>query len=543
MIKKITLVLSITIVLLSMSTQAQWSNNPNVNNAICTAIGNQQIPEIISDGNGGAIITWQDYRNGTTDIYAQRISSSGVILWATDGVSICSAPNGQYGPTIVSDGFGGAIITWGDRRNNPAYNAPLQLYSQRINSSGVVQWTLDGVAICTVGNISYTNIITDSLGGAIITWADNRNGIDYNIYAQRINSLGIAQWSTNGLAVSTSTNNEYPFSIINDGSGGAIITWSDYYDFYTQKINSTGTIQWNPNPILISTGTLSTFIKIIPDGFGGAIIGKYKNNYPNAGDLSIQRINNGGNILWNSSGIHTNVTLVSDMNMIPDKLGGVIFAWNNSNINNSIYIQRVNNLGIEQWQANGVNICNSHDPYYNHNLISDGAGGAIIVWPDNRNADMDLYAQKIDSLGTVIWINNGVAISTAITNQEISKTISDGAGGLITTWIDKRVDNTVYDVYAQKIYSNGTTVDINEIVSDHNSIRIFPNPNNGIFTVESKKEGKYSIINDIGQTIQVFKLDGLNYYTQNIEHLSNGVYFIVGVNDHQITNQKIVVIN
>ena len=43
--------------------------------AISTASGNQQSPQLASDGGSGAIIAWQDYRSGSEwDIYAQRVN-------------------------------------------------------------------------------------------------------------------------------------------------------------------------------------------------------------------------------------------------------------------------------------------------------------------------------------------------------------------------------------------------------------------------------------------------------------------------------------
>ena len=56
---------------------AQWSTNSAINNAICIAGGDQTLPTSISDGNGGVILTWQDRRNGKTDIYAQKINLNG----------------------------------------------------------------------------------------------------------------------------------------------------------------------------------------------------------------------------------------------------------------------------------------------------------------------------------------------------------------------------------------------------------------------------------------------------------------------------------
>ncbi len=97
---------------------AQWQYDGA---AVCTATGNQYSPTIASDGSGGAIITWCDYRNGNDDIYTQRVNSAGEPQWTANGVAICTASRGQYYPTIATDGTGGAIITWYDFRNGGNY--------------------------------------------------------------------------------------------------------------------------------------------------------------------------------------------------------------------------------------------------------------------------------------------------------------------------------------------------------------------------------------------------------------------------------------
>ena len=45
---------------------------------ICTAANEQWHSELVSDGAGGAIITWEyDWRSGSTDIYAQNVQEDG----------------------------------------------------------------------------------------------------------------------------------------------------------------------------------------------------------------------------------------------------------------------------------------------------------------------------------------------------------------------------------------------------------------------------------------------------------------------------------
>jgi hypothetical protein len=110
-------------------TYAQWSTDPAINNAISAATSDQDSPTIVNDGSGGEIISWRDDRSGiNSDIYAQRINASGAVQWTTNGVAICTATGDQAYPSILSDGTGGAIITWDDHRSGTNYD----IYAQRI---------------------------------------------------------------------------------------------------------------------------------------------------------------------------------------------------------------------------------------------------------------------------------------------------------------------------------------------------------------------------------------------------------------------------
>jgi len=170
---------------------AVWSTDPTVNTAISTAAGDQNSPTIVTDNNGGAIITWYDYRSGNYDIYAQRINASGVVQWTADGVPISTAANSQERPAIVSDGSGGAIVTWYDYRSG-TYS---DIYAQRIDANGNVLWTTNGMAISTAANNQYyPQIVSDGSGGAIITWEDYRSG-NWDIYGQRIDANGNVLWT------------------------------------------------------------------------------------------------------------------------------------------------------------------------------------------------------------------------------------------------------------------------------------------------------------------------------------------------------------
>ncbi len=390
---------------------AQWSTSPTVNNAISVSAFDQTYPSIIGDGLGGAIIVWQDARSGTSyDIYAQKINATGVIQWTVDGVSISTANGNQMIATIASDGLGGAIITWFDGRDGHDY-----IYAQKINSSGVVQWTADGVEISTaIGFQTDPVIISDGSGGAIIAWKHFFELSNTDIYAQKINALGNIQWGTNGIIISNAANSQLSQTLVSDGSGGAIITWYDYRnsattgaDIYAQRINASGGEQWITNGVALCVAAgEQLFPAIVSDGTGGAII------------------------TW------------QDL-----RFGAV----------NDIYAQRINTFGTVEWTANGVPIATLTGLQSVPKIISDGSGGAIVTWEDNgKGPTVDIYAQKINPDGNVQWITGGVPISAAAGDQTIPKIVSDGSGGAVITWLDTRNGISNRDIYAQKINSSGT---------------------------------------------------------------------------------------
>ena len=88
-------------VLPSVLALAQWPTNPNLNTVLNLLPSAQSAPDGATDGNNGAIIAWVDQRSGNADIYAQKINKDGIVQWALNGVNICSAPGSQTNVAIV----------------------------------------------------------------------------------------------------------------------------------------------------------------------------------------------------------------------------------------------------------------------------------------------------------------------------------------------------------------------------------------------------------------------------------------------------------
>jgi len=95
--------------------------------------------------------------------------------------------------------------------------------------------------------------------------------------------------------------------------------------------------------------------------------------------------------------------------------------------------------------------------------VSDGAGGAIVVWSDARDSlttARDVYAQRVDAGGAVHagWPTNGVALCTAAGDQSDVHCVSDGNGGALLAWQDARTGEAQsYDIYGIGVRGDGTT--------------------------------------------------------------------------------------
>ncbi len=132
-------------------------------------------PEIISDGSGHVYVTWEEYRNGSADVYFSHSSDYGV-SWSSDK-RIDNAPGASdsWWPHISCDGSGYVYVTWYDERD---VGADIYFY---YSSNYGATWQASDIRL-DIGDTAGTSeslwpeIITDSNGNVYVTWDDSRNG-------------------------------------------------------------------------------------------------------------------------------------------------------------------------------------------------------------------------------------------------------------------------------------------------------------------------------------------------------------------------------
>lgn len=425
---------------------------------VCAPLYGTAAPVVLADASGGAFVAWDEPRTGEYDVFAQRFDASGDAMWAPNGVVVCDAPFEQEQPSIVSDGAGGVIIAWSDVRDG----VQTDVYAQRLDMAGAAQWPANGVPLCaTTGEQFGVQMLADGAGGAIAGWWDQR-GADFDVYAQRLDAGGTALWAANGVGVCTSAGAQRQLGIVPCGAAGAIFTWADgdtATDVRAQRLDLTGAAKWPAAGVLVAGGIGDqTFPVAAADGFGGAVVAwtEYSAIAPG---IAAQRVDSTGALAWGATGVA--VCGVTGIGFAPaiasDGSGGAFVAWTDSRGATSIYAQRIDAAGAAQWTANGIAVCAAPNTQMYPAVFADGAGGAIVTWQDNRSLmDLDEYAQRLDASGTRQWVAGGAPALVCPGRQVMPEAVSLGGGRTLTAWQEKW--NGVYHVRASVIDALGVPV-------------------------------------------------------------------------------------
>ncbi|MCA6437916.1 MAG: T9SS type A sorting domain-containing protein [Bacteroidetes bacterium] len=534
---------------------SQWNTNSTINTPIAVAANTQKNVSLSSDTKKGAFIIWEDKRNGTSDdVYAQRINSAGVNKWAVNGVPVCINNAEQNSISSVEDGNGGVIITWDDYRNGES-----DIYAQRLDSNGVALWATNGVPVCSKPlSQKGTKLVSDGAGGAIVVWQDSLLG-STDIYAQRISNTGTLLWTSAGVPICTSPLKQIRPRIQSDNAGGAFIVWQDRRmgvepDIYAQRINGSGNPLWAVNGVVVCNAINSqSYPKMRADGSNGVIIAWQDKRNALDFDIYAQRLNASGTALWATNGVPIAVAADNqeELDIITDGgSNGIIICWADHRSfianNSDIYVQKIDLSGNPLWTLNGIALTGSTFDQKNANIVGDGSGGAIVVWQDSvPGSQWDVRSQKLNSNGAIQWALNGINIGNAANSQAQVGSIADGAGGCIYAWEDKR-NGLDDDIYAQ--HSPFTTVGFTTEDFSAYGGKVFPSPFNSTARLIINNKEKLDFENGVirftnlaGNEVFIRYTVNENGYLLFKENTPPGVYFYdLNINSQRFVGKLIV---
>jgi hypothetical protein len=523
--------------LVSLWSSRAYAAWPSGGTPLCKLAGAQYQPLAVGDGAGGAIACWYDERDEeNTRIYAQRVTGTGAIAagWTANGVSVCSDSSLRQDMAMIADGAGGVIVAWSDFRNVN----DLDIYVQRITGTGAVAtgWPVNGFKICGAAKDQETPVLcTDGAGGAIVAWIDYRDNADYKVYATHVTSAGgiATGWPVNGLRLATTAKAQYDPKVTADGAGGAIVAWSDERngidaDIYAQRVSGAGAVVsgWPVNGFKACGASGEQYQPAISSiGASGAYLA-WTDDRNGSPDVYAIRLTAAGAVAagWTANGVAVCAAALEQNSPIavtmPDS--GLVIGWNDlrSGSNYDIYAQR-RTLGgaiASGWVANGVSVVTAPADQTDPSIVPDAAGGLYVTWNDSRKVvDDDVYSLRMLSNSRVApgWKTNGIGVCTLAGDQQYPVMVSDGAGGAIVVWNDFR-DDPDGDIYAQR-QAVGATLDVaTTLHADFALDGPSPNPTFGRFSVS------FTLPTTEPATLEVLDVAGRRVESRAIEALGPG---------------------
>jgi len=274
----------------------------------------------------------------------------------------------------------------------------------------------ENLPICVVSGEQYIpQIVSDGRDGCVIIWFDARDGMNLiNVYGQRVSAQGDTLWASSGVQFTNVPSYSWISYLVacGDDNGGAFFAWEDprdgNFDVYVQHVDSAGTTLWTDNGVRLSMTSDDDFV----------------------------------------------------MDITLDQTGGCIVAWNTAGTTEIIFAQRVNATGVKMWDTAGVVVSTGTNYATRAQIEGDGYGGIVACWLDGRyhpvwNDFKDIYAQRIDSLGTVCWADTGVTLLGlgSAPFYSFPEMVSNGSGRFFVAWYDWRAGG--FDIYAQCISDSG----------------------------------------------------------------------------------------
>ncbi|MAF11928.1 hypothetical protein CMK11_15890 [Candidatus Poribacteria bacterium] len=364
---------------------------------IVVAPGTQQMPIVTADGDGGVLVAWMDSRNGSADIYAQRFDAAARPLWEpADGVPVAVAPGGKDDAKMVSDGQGGCFIVWEDSRQGDQ-----DIYGQHLAAAGDAIWTPNGGLVCGAPGHQYDPFLSaDGAGGVVVAWWDVAYP-NWRVAAQRMSGAGRRAWPDAGTQVSLTDGNQAAPQIAGDMNGGAYVFWVDYrhdegtftnFDLYAQHITADGARAWGDTarPLCAASG-MQQMIVAIPDGLGGAYIA-WTDQRELFDDVYAQRLLPDGSWAWPTDGapVSTERGRQRDAKLAADG-DSLLVAWydyrreSEDETPQDVYIQRLDREGQPSMAPGGVPIA-ADGGIRLAMQIHARDGRVAITWMDRRDA-------------------------------------------------------------------------------------------------------------------------------------------------------------
>ena len=573
---------------------AQWNNDPEVNNLITPLGAGTYAFDLQVSKDGSTFVSYVRPMGGNIASLLQIIDKDGNMMFSDEGLTVSHKNTISWtavGDLMFLDRDGNAIIAVTDCRNAEHATDDVGYSLYKVSPTGEMLWGEDGIDLS--GGKAYNLVACMAMtqledGSYVCAWSvtvyiDELHSRTH-IQLQRISPTGELLWKEEEMRLyNSSFDYEYPY-LVSAGNNQVILMFVRGAGriLTAKKIDFDGSNVWAEDVTIYSGGftipPLYVILKIIPDQMGGAFVGWYDDrNWENKESTYVAHLTAEGRLGFASGEggekIGYNEFLRGfQPQMYFDKEEGFLYiVWRETSQGQSwqqITAQKMKiPSGELMWDPNGIEIVPLiEQSVLQYSIQSDGNGNMALFFSSSVYDPEYYYSWDVNSVtlfdpkGEYVWKDEIVQFATfpSMKDNLVSTPPIDN-NFWITAWSDERkIDGDPggsKKIYLQRVNIDGTLGDNGISVKENKfaepSFTVIPTVVNrpAQFYISTEKAGKadislYSIMGQKMETIFSGMLqNGNNTISWNPQksRLSNGVYIATLTTDTGKKSLRIIV--
>lgn len=425
-------------------------------------------------------------------------AGAGEAGWSLDPLSrtpVCTLDGVQNFPVLV-EVDGGFVVAWRDGRRQPS----LDVYAQKLTIDGEALWPVSGRVVAAgpagalLGHLQDIVGATHDLdGGVLISWNDSWAATTELTFLTRVAADGSVGWGNPGLPIqggdtAVPLHDQRGFlsepqvyglgwGPVADSEGGAWVpghAWGTRSYFVTRMAqDGSHRTGWFHEPSDEGGGEMRLIPGVEPDGGDSVIVAWIEWAYGGWREVVARKVLD-PEILWPSDPdelttpwgrvlLGESGPSAARIDAASDGAGGAVAAWiDDRSGGQRAYAQRISGDGAVLWAAGGVEV--SGDTLTGQGwswaqqlaMAADGTGGAVVAW-NLLDALGSVRAQRVSAAGSLLWGDDGVTVFADIASgPQAMDVVRTSDGGFVVLY--RRASTAFQGLIVQKLAANGTAL-------------------------------------------------------------------------------------
>lgn len=522
--KKITSIL--LLLLYTITFYGQWTTDTDENTLVASDTEGGDLQSVGTSDGKTFVVFWKTVPAPVNyELRVQLLDTDGTQLFGTDGMLVSdvvpmSTHTVVWSITIDSDD--NLYIGVTGTEDNSAY-------AFKMNTNGDHLWGDDGVALGTGNTVK---ILPLADGGAIAAWFPSPQGL-----MQRIDADGDFVWDSS-VTIENDAEPTAPADMFALSDGGFTlvfhtITFGINSELFAQRYNADGDAQW-ADPVKLSDRGAQFIRQYYGTQDGDVVYYSYSVSSGTRFDSYVQRINPDGTLPWgiNGSDFDTNETNYEIDTKVAFSVGSD-YVWSictytdNTQSLRGEYIQKFDkDTGERQFTDNAKELFALSDQPNVHagqfQLLNDQPFFLIKSGMDNGASPVTLHATYLDENGDFVWDEETKPIATNEASKSRVQFTKPADGQSVAVFVDEKPSDDFPMIYAQNI------VEETMAVSDFENASIFyNNPIGNRLYIKSESAIKtIEVVNILGQKMITKHTNNQLQVNLNTSSWKSGMYIM-----------------